>query len=256
MKLFSRVIGEGPDVLILHGLFGMSDNWNTLAKRWADDCQMKMHMLDLRNHGQSPHSNDHSYKAMAEDVIEYLDDNNIDSAVIMGHSMGGKVAMRMAVDHPERVEKLLVVDIAPKGYPVHHREYIDAMRTLDFDEIKGRKEADAKLAESLSSFMLRQFFLKSLHREDGKLAWRFNLDAIEDNLEMVGEAMELHVHYDGETQFIRGAKSGYIQDDDLELIQHHFPKATLHTVEGAGHWVHAEKPDEMYREVCAFLTGE
>ncbi len=254
MKLYARVVGEGEDVLILHGLFGMSDNWNTLGKRWAEDCGMKMHILDLRNHGQSPHGSEHSYKAMAEDVVEYLDDNNIEKAILLGHSMGGKVAMRLAVDHPERVEKMVVVDIAPKGYPVHHQEYIDAMRTLDFSVIKGRKEADEKLAESVSSFMLRQFFLKSLHRENGQLAWRYNLDAIEENIEMVGEAMELHVHYDGEVLFIRGANSGYILDDDIDLIHHHFPKAKLHSVDGAGHWVHAEKPEEMYREVCDFLT--
>lgn len=255
MKLFSRVMGEGPDVLIMHGLFGMNDNWNTLGKRWAEDCGMTMHMIDLRNHGQSPHADNHSYKAMSEDVIEYLDDKGIESAIVMGHSMGGKVAMRMAVDHPDRVSKLVVIDIAPKGYPVHHQEIIDALRTLDFDVLTSRRDADAKLEESMPNFMMRQFLLKSLHRNENKrLEWRFNLDAIEENIEMVGEAMESTAHYDGTTLFIRGAKSGYIKDEDLSLIHDHFPKADIHTVEGAGHWVHAEKPEEMYREICEFLT--
>lgn len=255
MKLFSRIIGDGPDVLILHGLFGMNDNWNTLGKQWAEDCGMRMHMIDLRNHGQSPHSDDHSYTAMAGDVLEYLTDHRIDSAVVIGHSMGGKVAMRLAVDHPEKVEKLVVVDIAPRGYPVHHQEIVDAMRTLDFDVITSRKEADDKLAESMPNFMMRQFLLKSLHWEkEDRLNWRFNLDAIEANLEMVGEAMEESASYPGTTLFIRGEKSGYIKDGDMDLIRHHFPQAGLHTVSGAGHWVHAEKPKEMYREICEFLT--
>lgn len=255
MKLFSRVIGEGPDVIIMHGLFGMNDNWNTLGKRWAEDCRMRMHMLDLRNHGQSPHSSEHSYREMAEDVVEYMDDNNLESAIVMGHSMGGKVAMRMAVDHPERVSKLVVIDIAPKGYPVHHQEIIDALRTLDFDELKSRREADEKLEESMPNLMMRQFLLKSLHRNENKrLEWRFNLDAIENNIEMVGEAMEDGATYSDTTLFIRGEKSGYIKDGDLDLIREHFPQATLHTVDGAGHWVHAEKPEEMYRVICEFLT--
>lgn len=255
MKLFSRIIGDGPDVLIMHGLFGMNDNWNTLGKRWAEDCGMRMHMLDLRNHGQSPHAPDHSYRAMADDVVEYLNDQGIESAIIMGHSMGGKVAMRLAVDHPDRVQKLVVVDIAPKGYPVHHDEIIAAMRTLDFDVLKSRRDADKKLEESMPNFMMRQFLLKSLYWEsEGRLGWRFNLDAIETNIEMVGEAMESEAQYDGTTLFIRGEKSGYIKDGDIHLIHDHFPKADLHTVKGAGHWVHAEKPEEMYLEICQFLT--
>lgn len=254
MKLFSRIVGDGPDVLILHGLFGMNDNWNTLGKRWAEDCGMRMHMLDLRNHGQSPHSSEHSYTAMAEDVLQYLDDNQIDSAIVMGHSMGGKVAMRLAVDHPSRVSKLVVVDIAPKGYPVHHQEIIDSLHSLNFDELSSRRDADKKLAESMPNFAMRQFLLKSLHWEkENRLGWRFNLEAIDKNIEMVGEAMESQAHYDGETLFIRGEKSGYIKDGDMELIQHHFKNAELHTVVGAGHWVHAEKPEEMYREICEFL---
>ncbi|TNE31559.1 MAG: alpha/beta fold hydrolase [Bacteroidetes bacterium] len=255
MKLFSRIIGEGPDVLILHGLFGMNDNWNSLGKQWAEDCGMRMHLLDLRNHGQSPHSPEHTYKAMSADVVEYLDDHSIDSAIVIGHSMGGKVAMRMAVDHPERVARLCVVDIAPKGYPVHHQEIVDAMRTLNFDEISSRKDADDTLALSMPNLMMRQFLLKSLHWEsEDRLAWRFNLDAIEANLEMVGEAMEESAMYEGTTLFIRGAKSGYIKDEDEALLKAHFPKSRLYTVEGAGHWVHAEKPKEMYRVICEFLS--
>lgn len=255
MKLFSRIIGEGPDVLILHGLFGMSDNWNTLAKRWAEDCKMKMHLIDLRNHGQSPNDSEHSYKAMSDDVAEYLRDHNISSCIIIGHSMGGKVAMRFSMDYPEMLEKMLVVDIAPKGYPVHHQEIIDALKSLNFDEISSRSEADEELTKRMPSLMMRQFLLKSLYWETpSKLNWRFNLQAISDNIEIVGEAMEAGAVYTGESLFIRGEKSGYIQDGDMDLILEHFPNATLHTIHGAGHWVHAEKPKEMYQEVCNFLS--
>lgn len=255
MKLFSRILGEGEDVLILHGLFGMNDNWNSLGKRWAEDCGVKLHLLDMRNHGQSPHSPVHSYEAMASDVLEYLDDHQISKAMIIGHSMGGKVAMHLSVNHPNRVSKLCVVDIAPKGYPVHHQQIIDAMRTLNFDIIESRKEADDTLAISMPSLMMRQFLLKSLHWEsEGRLGWRFNLDAIESNLTMVGQALDPGALYEGPTLFIRGEKSGYIQDEDATLIHEHFPLSSIHTVIGAGHWVHAEKPAEMYREICEFLS--
>lgn len=256
MELFSRIHGEGRDVLILHGLFGMNDNWNTLGKRWAEDCGVRMHLLDLRNHGQSPHSPVHTYAAMAEDVVEYLDSHHIQSATIIGHSMGGKVAMRMAVDHPARVERMCVIDIAPKGYPVHHREIIDALLAVDFSKVESRKEADDALKVNMRSPVLRQFMLKSLYWKDDKtLDWRFNLKVIDENIEMVGEGMESEARYEGETLFVRGEASGYIQDGDMTLIKEHFPQATLHSVEGAGHWVHAEKPEEIYRVICQFITG-
>lgn len=233
----------------------MNDNWNSLAKKWAEACSMRFHLIDLRNHGQSPNDPVHSYEAMAADVLEYLDDHQIASAAVLGHSMGGKVAMRLAVDQPSRVHRLIVVDIAPKGYPVHHNEIIAALRTLNFDELEGRREADAKLEESMPNFMMRQFLLKSLYWETEKrLGWRFNLDAIEANIEMVGEAMNEGDQYDGPTLFIRGSNSGYILDGDVPVLEHHFPNSTLHTVVGAGHWVHAEKPKEMFTEVRDFLT--
>lgn len=254
MKLFSRIEGEGKPFLILHGLFGMSDNWSSLAKRWAQDCGVEVHMLDMRNHGQSPHSDTHSYEAMAEDVLEYMRDRGFESAIIMGHSMGGKVAMHLATMEPSAVEKLCVVDIAPKSYPVHHQEIIDAMRTLDFSILKSRKEADDKLAESMPNFAMRQFLLKSLYWEsEGVLGWRFNLDAIEANIEMVGLPLNERAYYSGPTTFIRGALSNYVKDTDFDLILNHFPTTKFITIPNAGHWVHSEQPQLMFDAICEFL---
>ena len=255
MKLFSRIEGEGRPLIILHGLFGMSDNWLTHAKKYAE-LGFEVHVLDQRNHGQSPHSSDFSYQLMADDLLEYMDDHGIGEARIIGHSMGGKVAMLFACQYPDRVERLIVVDIAPKAYPIHHQQYIDAMRTLDFDKISSRGEADEALGKLITNFAVRQFMLKSLYWvEKGRLAFRFNLDAIEENLNMVGEALLEDAEYVGEALFINGGQSNYITPEDEELIHHHFPLAHLYTIKEAGHWVHAEAAEEFSEVTTQFLLG-
>lgn len=255
MKLFSRIEGEGRPLIILHGLFGMNDNWLTHAKHYAE-LGFEVHVLDQRNHGQSPHSDSFSYQLMADDLLEYMQDHELDKACILGHSMGGKVAMLFACQHPERVEKLLVIDIAPKAYPIHHQVYIDAMRTLNFDEISSRGEADKILGEHIENFAIRQFMLKSLYwKEKGKLAFRFNLDAIEANLDMVGEPLMNDAEFVGDTLFVNGDQSNYITQDDEELIHRHFPIAHLYTIKGAGHWVHAEAAEEFSEVTTKFLLG-
>ena len=255
MKLFSRIEGEGRPLIILHGLFGMSDNWLTHAKNYAE-LGFEVHVLDQRNHGQSPHSDDFSYQLMANDLEEYMIENSIDKACILGHSMGGKVAMLYACQHPEKVERLIVVDIAPKAYPIHHQVYIDAMRALNFEEIGSRGEADKKFDQHIQNFAIRQFLLKSLYwKEKGKLAFRFNLDAIEANLAMVGEALLEDAEYLGETLFINGGQSNYITPADEELIHHHFPLAHIYTIPEAGHWVHAEAAEEFADVTTKFLLG-
>ena len=255
MTLYSRVYGEGRPLIILHGLFGMSDNWQSHAKNFAD-LGFEVHVLDQRNHGQSPGSDDFSYALMADDLDEYIQANAIEKACIIGHSMGGKVAMLFATTRPEKVEKLVVVDIAPKGYPVHHQGYIDAMNSLDLTSISTRKEADEAMQKSVENYAIRQFLLKSLYWKDkGVLDWRFNLKAIEANIDMVGEKLFEDAEFSGETLFINGAQSGYIKPEDEELIHHHFPVATIYTIEDAGHWVHAEAPEEFGDVVARFLLG-
>lgn len=255
MKLFSRIEGEGRPLIILHGLFGMSDNWLTHAKNYAD-LGFEVHVLDQRNHGQSPHSDDFSYQLMADDLAEYMRDQKISKASILGHSMGGKVAMLFACQHPDKVERLIVVDIAPKAYPIHHQIYIDALKGLDFATIKSRGEADTALKKSISNFAIRQFLLKSLYwKEKGKLALRFNLPVIEANLNMVGEALIDDAEFLGETLFINGGQSNYITPADEELIHHHFPLAHIYTVREAGHWVHAEAAEEFADVTTQFLLG-
>src|SRR5210317_2585327 len=178
VPLFSKVYGDGAPLIILHGLFGMGDNWATHAKHWAE-LGWQIHAVDQRNHGKSPHHSIHNYDAMAADLEAYMDAKGLNTAVILGHSMGGKTAMHFAVSRPERVRALIVVDIAPKAYPIHHQGYIDAMRSINFDSVSKRSEADAQLALTVGNAGIRQFFLKSLYRETkDRFAFRFNLDAI------------------------------------------------------------------------------
>lgn len=255
MKLYSRILGEGGQPLVvLHGLFGMSDNWQTHGKAWAEG-GYEVHLLDLRNHGQSPHSAEHNYQIMADDVLEYFDQHQIKSALVLGHSMGGKVAMLFASQQPDRTEKLIVVDIAPKGYPVHHDEIIQALRALDFSVIKSRGAADEMLSKYLTMPSIRQFLLKSLYwKTKDQLALRFNLDAIENNIQMVGEPLAALAYYDAPTLFIRGALSNYIKDSDFGLIHQHFPQAKVVTITNAGHWVHAEQAETFATEIANFLN--
>jgi len=256
MKLFSRIYGESNrKLVILHGLFGMSDNWQTHAKHFAE-IGFETHVLDQRNHGQTADSDAFSYQHMADDLVAYLGEHNITAAYIIGHSMGGKVAMLFAAQHPQMVKKLIVVDIAPKAYPVHHREILDGLLSLNFDEIQSRGEADAQLAKHIPNTAVRQFLLKSLYwKEKGKLALRFNLQAINKNIEMVGEPLFDNGEFADETLFIRGGQSNYITDDDEQLIHHHFPLARIHTIDDAGHWVHAEAADEFSDVASRFLLG-
>jgi esterase len=255
MKLYSRILGsEGKPLLVLHGLFGMSDNWMTHGKSWAD-AGFHVHLLDLRNHGQSPHDDLHTYQAMSDDVVVYMDEQGLSDALVIGHSMGGKVAMLLASQHPTLVARLVVVDIAPKGYPVHHQEIIDGLRSLDFDEISSRKEADEQLTKSIKIPSVRQFLLKSLHRTaEGKYHLRFNLDAIEENIQMVGEPLAMRAFFDKPTLFVAGSESNYIKPTDHDGIFRHFPKADVKSISGAGHWVHAEEPEAFYEMVTNFLN--
>lgn len=252
VPLFSKIYGEGRPLIILHGLFGMGDNWTTHAKLLAAR-GWQVHAVDGRNHGRSPHHHEHNYDAMAADLEVYIADNHLENVVLLGHSMGGKTVMNFAVRKPQLVDAAIIVDIAPKHYPVHHEAYIAAMKGVDFTVAKSRKDIEALLSQSLTSPGIIQFFMKSLHwKTKEELAWRFNLDVLERELSNVGEALE-YGYFDGPTLFIAGGQSGYITADDQEKIYEHFPNAELQTIDGAGHWVHAEAREAFAACVVDFL---
>lgn len=255
MKLFFRKYGSGEPFIIMHGLFGTSDNWNTLAKKYGE--HFTTYVVDMRNHGQSPHSNDWNYDVMAEDIVELMDDQNISIANIMGHSMGGKTAMFMAGKFSKRINKLIVSDIAPKYYTPHHRELIDALEGLDLNKTTTRKDAEVYMESIIPEPGVRQFLLKSLYWKEeanaSRLAWRFNLEVISDQINNVGEELSRNVFFEGPTLFVRGSESHYITDNDIDQILEHFPFSKLITIEGANHWIHAEKPLEYLKTTLDFL---
>lgn len=250
--LNSKFNSDKPTLVILHGLFGSSDNWQNLAKRFAE--AFAVFSLDLRNHGNSPHSNDMSYPAMAADVAAFLDAHGIQTAHVLGHSMGGKVAMQLAGDFPDRVEKLLVADIAPKAYAPHFQNFIDAMLGVDFSAVKTRKDVDSQLQAAVPELGVRQFLLKNIARDsEGKFSWKLNLEAINTNYAALINSIDLPSQINCDALFIRGSKSVYIEDADLPALAARFSQSAVETINGAGHWLHAEKPDEFFELAMRFL---
>jgi esterase len=258
MKLFFRKSGEGPPLIILHGLFGMSDNWASLARTFSAQ-GFTVYTPDLRNHGQSPHAADFNYAAMAEDLLGLLDDEGLRSAAVAGHSLGGKTAMFLACLHPQRVSRLVVVDIAPRYYPPHHQQVLAALHAVDPAAAASRGEAERQMEAFMPDAGVRQFLLKNLFwKEAGnekQLAWRFNLAGIEREIDKAGEALPAGYVYNGPALFIRGERSSYIGPDDERPIRSHFPAAVIRTVAGAGHWVHADNPAGFAQCLLEFLTA-
>lgn len=253
MILHSQILGSGKPFVILHGFLGMSDNWKTLGTRWADD-GYEVHLLDQRNHGRSFHSDEFSYKVMAEDLKNYCQEHDLNEIILLGHSMGGKVAMQFAITYPEMVSKLIIADIGPKAYPSHHQDILKALSSLDFSKIKSRGEAEAILSEYIKDEGTRLFLLKNLYRKNkNELALRINLPILSKKIEEVGMALPENTVFKGDTIFLGGEKSGYIEPMDELLIKKHFPKAIIKTISKAGHWLHAENPDEFYDNVMIFL---
>lgn len=253
MILHSQIFGSGKPFVILHGFLGMSDNWKTLGTRWAEN-GYEVHLLDQRNHGRSFHSDEFSYEAMSEDVKRYCGEHGLNEIILLGHSMGGKVAMQFAVNYPEKVSKLIVADIAPKAYPPHHQDILKALSQLDFSKIKSRGEAEDILSQYINDEGTRLFLLKNLYRKDkNHLALRVNLPVLSERIEEVGAALPENAAFNGETLFLGGEKSGYIEPMDEIVIKKHFPKAKIKTISKAGHWLHAENPEEFYEKCNQFL---
>lgn len=253
MKLNFRKYGTGHPLFVLHGVYGSSDNWQTHGKSFSE--HFTTYLIDQRNHGNSPHSDEMNYEVMTEDLVELMEDEGYDSIYLLGHSMGGKVAMHFASMYPDKVDKLIVVDIAPKYYPPHHEEIFKGFHSIDLKSLQSRKEADEQMSSVIKNFGVRQFILKNLGRDsDNNFEWKLNLSAIEKNIEQVGSGIADNAVFDKPTLFIGGTKSDYITEKDHSLISSHFPSAQIEMVEGAGHWVHAEKPKELGEIVLKFLS--
>jgi esterase len=254
--LYSKIEGEGKPFIIMHGFLGMSDNWKTLGTQFASE-GYQVHMLDLRNHGRSFHSDEFDYAAMVQDIYEYCAENNLDNIDMLGHSMGGKVAMFFAMQYPEKINKLIVADIGPKYYRPHHQDILAGLNAVDFSQKPERSEVEEILKGYIDDFGTRQFLMKSLYwKEPGQLAFRFNLEVFNKEIENIGEALNEDAVYDKPVLFIKGGNSNYIKEEDYDSIKRQFPKAQIEVIENAGHWLHAENPKEFYQKTIGFLRQE
>lgn len=252
MKLYFREYGQGQPLVILHGLFGSSDNWLTQAKLFS--AAYKVYTVDLRNHGLSPHSDTFDYPSMVGDLAEFLDYHKISNPVIIGHSMGGKTAMNFAITHPQKVEKLIVVDISPRAYDLEHYTLVEGLKSIPVEAITSRSEADEVLSHYVHDADVRQFLLKNLQRKaEGGFSWRINLPVISEKLSNIGLDLQVEGTFEKPALFIRGARSTYVLDSDWERIISVFPHAQLESME-TGHWVQAEKPREFVDLTTRWLT--
>jgi esterase len=251
MKLYHQSQGTGRPLIILHGLFGSSDNWRGVAKQLATHAQVIR--VDLRNHGQSPHSDEMSYDLMADDVAELMADLKLEQVDVIGHSIGGKVAMALAARYPEKLRRLLVVDMAPKWYPDRHSDIFEALLALDLSQFTKRSEVDVALATTIADKGIRQFLLMNLALSDGKLQWRINLQGLSEHYSELLQAVCEGQVIEQPTLFLRGDLSNYIEQDDEVTIKQTFPNSDITIVEQAGHWIHAERPDLFLSHVNQFF---
>ena len=253
MKLFCRMEGLGFPVIILHGLLGSSDNWRAISKRLSSG--YKIYTVDLRNHGQSPHSEIMTYPAMADDLRELLEIEKISECYLVGHSLGGKVAMQFATSHPDPVSKLVIVDIAPKAYPPSQRAILTALEQLKLQSFGSFGEIDAALAPAIPEVSMRQFLMKNIARlPSGRFQWRIDLASIARNYDQLTKPIIFAASYDKPSLFMRGGRSDYIADTDLASIRAIFTRAELVTIATAGHWLHAEAPDGVLRILTDFFN--
>jgi pimeloyl-ACP methyl ester carboxylesterase len=245
-----------PPVVVAHGLFGSGRNFNTLGRRWAAD--RRVVLLDMRNHGASPWTGEMGYAEQAADLAEAVDRLAGGRAVVLGHSMGGKAAMALALSRPDRVAGLIVADIAPTPYAHTHLPYVQAMRGVDLRSVRRRSDADPLLADGVPDPALRAFLLQNLLVEEGTARWRLNLPAIEREMPTLTGWPETwpQPRYDGPTLFLHGGASDYLPAELRPRIAELFPAAEVQTIEGAGHWLHAEKPAEFADAVAGWLSRQ
>jgi esterase len=253
MKLHFREYGRGDPLILLHGLFGSHDNWHTISQRLAE--RWHVFAVDQRNHGHSPHAAEMSYPRMAEDLARFCLDHSLSSAQVVGHSMGGKTAMQFALAHPERVARLAVVDVAPRAYDSAHSQISGALLSLDLQTFQTRRQVEEALAPAIPELAVRRFLLKNLaHAPAGGFRWKLNLLDIFHNHAALNAALESDRPFEKPALFIRGGRSDYIQERDLSEIRRLFPRAEIHTIAAAGHWVQADAPDAFIEALENFLA--
>jgi len=254
VELAYRETGEGSPIIILHGLCGSGSNWRSIAKQLGESHRVVC--VDLRNHGDSPHAESMSYRNMAGDVRALMDRLDLAQAALIGHSMGGKTAMQLALAEPRRVERLVVVDIAPVTTEEDYTPYISAMQSLDLSGIQRRTDADRELTIDIPEPAVRTFLLKNLVNENGGFRWRLNLDAIEASLSELADFPDQRAgaSYNGPTLFVRGARSRYVRSEHHPVIDRLFPDARIASIDDAGHWVHVDQPSRFVEAVDAFLA--
>ena len=255
MRLHYREQGRGPALVILHGLFGSLDNWAFISQRLAE--HFRVFSIDQRNHGQSPHDPEMNYAVMAEDLREFLEQHELPSAHVLGHSLGGKVAMQFALQHPERVDRLMVADMAPRGYERRHDNIFNALLGLNLEAFQTRAQIESALAPQLPDLAVRRFLLKGLARNDsGKLEWKFNLRTLHESYGLLTSAIEWNGVCKKPALFIRGGKSDYIREDDSADIHRLFPLAKITTIPNASHWLHADAAEEFLQIIEGFLRSQ
>jgi pimeloyl-ACP methyl ester carboxylesterase len=250
-------MGEGQPVIILHGILGISDNWVTIGRRLSE--KFEVFILDQRNHGQSPHSSTFNYYALSDDLFEFIEDHQLMNPILIGHSMGGKVAMKFALENPAKVDKLIVVDISTRHYPARqeHMEILQAMMAVNFDAISSRDEVKEIISARVKSPRIKMFVMKNLYRIGrNRLSWRLNVKDIYENMDNVFEGIISPFTFEKPTLFIKGGASNYITEYDIEPILRNFPLAQFKTIKGASHWVHADKPNELCAALSGFLNKE
>ena len=247
--LYSQILGTGKPLLVLHGFLGMSNNWRTMGMQWA--AYFEVHLIDLRNHGRSFHSDAFSYADMSADLIAYCNHHQLQQVIVLGHSMGGKLAMHYATSNPEQVEKLIVADIAPKAYPPHHDHILEGLMDLHTHPPESRGDADQRLSQFVTDQGTRLFLLKNLYRTPHSFALRINVPVLQGHVGQVMMASDANYH--GPTLFLAGEKSDYILPQDHAQITSQFPQAIVKTIPKAGHWLHAENPVAFTAEVADFL---
>lgn len=250
MQLNYKRTGTGKPFIILHGLFGSLDNWSSHAKKIGE--YFEVFSVDERNHGHSPWSEEFSYDLMANDLYELIVDLGLEDCVILGHSMGGKTAMRFAQLYPDLIKKLIVVDMGVKAYPMHHQTILAGLDAINLDEVKDRRAAKAILEEYVPDLAVQQFLLKNLYWKDkSQLAWRMNIPVLETKMDEILAALPQQESFIA-TLFIKGELSNYILESDGKELENYFPDCNIVSIENAGHWVHAEAPNKFLETVLEF----
>ena len=253
--LHSKIIGTGKPLLILHGLLGMGDNWITLGRQYADK-GFEVHLIDQRNHGKSFHDDEMTYDDLTDDLYNYVKAHQLARFYLLGHSMGGKTAMYFALQYPEMLQKIIVVDIAPKKYPPHHHFIFDTIKKIDLSKYDSRRDLEQFVLQYIDSPAIVKFILKNLARNHNKsFVWKANMPVLSGSLAVLGEALPPMQVSRVPALFVKGASSPYISTEDFSLIKAHFPNSEIVTIPRSGHWVHAEQPVVFFKKTMAFLQA-